>query len=123
MSGEKFTREQMIEAIHEHDGKITSVARALGCSRQTVYNYRDRYKTVAAALREAADDYDVQLLDLAERKLFDAVMQGEQWAVKYALEAKGSLRGYRRGVDLTTGGAPINITFDGIIDDDDDDAA
>jgi len=116
---EKLDRQKLIETIYKTRGKVTYVARAMGCSRQTIYNYRDKYKTVANALEDAAVDFDVELLDLAESKLRASVLDGESWAIKYVLDTKGLTRGYRRGVDVTSDGGPLQLNIVGVVDDDD----
>ena len=53
---EEYTAKEMCEAVRETGGNVQLAAQKLGCHPQTVYNYRDRYKTVAQALREAQKD-------------------------------------------------------------------
>jgi hypothetical protein len=46
-----------------------------GCEAQTIYNYRDRYPAVKAEM-EAQDG---KIDDIAEMKLYQALLAGESW--------------------------------------------
>ncbi|MCA9979247.1 MAG: hypothetical protein KDD89_00370 [Anaerolineales bacterium] len=67
----------------------------MGVTPWTIYNYRDKYSTVADAIEEARYNLDMSLLDGAEVKLSEAVKQGEAWAIRYVLDKKGHGRGYK----------------------------
>jgi len=58
-----YTAAQMVEAIEAEDGVVRDVAERLGCSRMTVYRYRDRYKTVANALDKNRTDLVYEMRD------------------------------------------------------------
>ena len=98
--GEKLDRNQLIEVIHAKKGMLSQVAKVLNVSLQTVYNYKHRYATVAAAMEEARQSLDTGLLDGAEFKLAEAVSNGEPWAIKYVLDKKGRERGYEKVATL-----------------------
>lgn len=53
----------MVDAIEAEDGVVRDVADRLGCSRMTVYRYRDRYKTVAEALDKQRTDLVFEMRD------------------------------------------------------------
>jgi len=59
----QYTAKEMVEAIEAEDGIVRDVADRLGCSRMTVYNYRDRYKTVAEALDKQRTDLVFEMRD------------------------------------------------------------
>lgn len=64
MSGSKeYTAGEMVEAIEAEDGVVRDVAERLGCSRMTVYNYRDRFKTVSEALDQQRSDLVYEMRD------------------------------------------------------------
>jgi transposase len=100
---EKLDREILIKVIHLAQGNITVAADKLKVSRSTIYQYREKYKTVADAIEEARHDFDTELLDRAERRLMEAVDRAEVWAVRYALNKKGGNRGYmeKRGLEMS----------------------
>lgn len=60
---EAYTAKEVVEAIEEEDGIVADVAHNLGCSKMTVYRYRDRYKTVAKALEKNQTDLVYEMRD------------------------------------------------------------
>jgi len=52
MGKQRYTAQEVVDAIEAEDGVVRDVAERLGCSRMTIYRYRDRYKTVAQALEK-----------------------------------------------------------------------
>jgi hypothetical protein len=91
----RYTVEQVREAIIKARGLVTEVARILGCGREVIYR---GYLQVHEDLREALVEAREQTLDLAESKLFDAINSGQDWAIKYYLDAVGRRRGYGGGL-------------------------
>ena len=89
-SRHRYTAQQVIDALKATRGLVYLAARRLGCDPDTVMNYCKRYPTVEQAKHDARGE----LLDVAEVKLFDAVMAGEHWAVTFALRTVGRARGY-----------------------------
>jgi hypothetical protein len=87
---EVYSPEQVIAAIHAARGMVSVTARTLGCDRNTVYNYRDKYPEVASALEEAPE----LQLDVAELNLFKAIDRSEPWSICFYLKTKGRKRGY-----------------------------
>lgn len=73
----RFTQQQMIAAIEEHHGFLARVADALHASRQTVLNYIKHYPAVAEALYSTREE----MIDTAEKALFEAIERGKLWAV------------------------------------------
>lgn len=90
MSAEKFTTEQVIKAIRDRKGIISSVADALGVSRLTVYNYAQRHPTVHQALQDERE----RMVDTAESALYVALANKEPWAISLTLKTLGKNRGY-----------------------------
>lgn len=98
---EKFSPEQLIDAIRrEPGGIITNVARRLKAHPHTVRNYADRYPEVKQALEEAREAG----IDLAESKLFEAIKAGEHWAIVFFLRhsREGRRRGYSERIELAS---------------------
>jgi ACT domain-containing protein len=62
-SSREYTASEVVEAIEAEDGVVRDVAERLGCSRMTVYRYRDRYKTVAEALEKNRTDLVFEMRD------------------------------------------------------------
>ena len=87
---QKYTQQQIIDALRETKGMIYLAAKRLGCEAKTIYNYRDRY----AAVRAEMEQQDGEVDDAAEMVLYKAIMAGEPWAVQFRLRTKGKGRGY-----------------------------
>lgn len=124
MSRQRYTAEQVCEAIRRAGGVIAVAAQALGCDRKTVYNYAKRYTTV----QEAMDEANETNLDVAEAGLA-AFMRGQVTetidgvrttrsvddrtrldALKFYLRTKGRLRGYGDRMEVTgRDGGPVQV--------------
>ena len=91
---EEFDREEIINAIWLAQGKVSIAAKRVGCDPATIFAYARRYTTVQEAIDGARRSWDEQLLDAAEVKLYEQIMDGRAWAVRYALSTKGKDRGY-----------------------------
>lgn len=97
---QRFTQQQIIEALKATKGMVYLAAERLGCEAQTVYNYRDRYPAVRAAMELE----DGKIDDIAEMKLYQALLAGESWAVQFRLRTKAKHRGYiEKSVTEVTG--------------------
>ena len=86
----KFTCGQVAEALKKSHGLVSLAARALKCSPKTVRRYIKDHPSVAAAQAEAK----TSMMDMAEGKLYNAVLEGKAWAIKYYLTTQGAERGY-----------------------------
>ena len=102
---EKYTANQMIEALREKHGNLSAAARFLGCSRNTISRYIDLYPTVKAV----ADEERETLIDFAENQLFKQVQDGNITAIIFTLKTIGKHRGYveRQEVTGADGGAVL----------------
>ena len=119
MAQEVLDREKLINTIWEMRGRVAFVAERLGVSTVTIYNYRDRYTTVARALEAAKQHNDNLLVDGAETAIHNAIIvaKGETaapWAVRYVLanapEAKRRGWGPRQEITGADGKA-IKLTW------------
>ena len=97
MATQRFTPQQVADALNETRGMVFLAAKKLGCSDVTIYNYAKRYKAVGDALRQQRG----QFVDMAELKLWNAVNEGEAWAVQFALRTLGKERGYVERSEVT----------------------
>ena len=91
---EQLNRTDIIKSVKKFKGKLALVAQDMKVSLATIYNYRDRYKSVANAIKTEQDQWYCGLVDTAESKLQTAVMEGKAWAIRYALETQGKNRGF-----------------------------
>jgi hypothetical protein len=107
MRHQRFTPQQVIEAIRRCHGMLTQVAVSLRCQRATVRNYLKRYPRVAAVLREERE----RVLDLCELKLSEAIEAGEPWAICFYLKTQGRHRGYTVRHEIKGAGAVPGAVF------------
>ena len=105
MAKQKLTVGQVIQALEKHQGLAALAAQTLGVSLQTVYNYRDRYPTIAAKMREMRE----RRTDRVELALYDKINAGEIAAIIFYLKTQAKDRGYveRQEVTGADGGAVI----------------
>ena len=93
---------EKIVAIYEKKGcNITATCDALGISRKTFYEWKDKKKKLAEGL-EAADE---AILDFAESKLVEHIQNDDVQALIFFLRTKGKKRGY---VEKTESDVNIN---------------
>jgi len=98
---DKYTLEQMANAIYEAKGIIAVAARIIGCTRQTFYNYKEKYPELQAAYNDinevTKDQVDNQLLihifGLKDKKGNYIVLPNLTAAIFYA-KTKMKDRGY-----------------------------
>src|SRR5262245_55682098 len=96
----RYRQIEVAEAVRASRGLVTLAARRLGCDRKTVLRYADRYPNVAEALEEARE----LQLDVSEARLFQAIEQGESWAIQFHLRTVGRHRGYSERHEVAVDG-------------------
>src|SRR5258708_7593790 len=90
------SNKEIIKCLHVVMGKVSLAAEQLGCSPETIYRRARSSPQVGAVLRL----YRGKLLDSAEAALWRAVLDGESWAVKWALEQWGQSRDFSDGAEI-----------------------
>tara|TARA_R110002020_G_scaffold130044_1_gene291051 strand:+ start:1430 stop:1786 length:357 start_codon:yes stop_codon:yes gene_type:complete len=110
---ERFTVNQMKEALEKAGGFLSVAAEMLGCTRKTIYNYLDRY----SELKEVCEDIREKYLDLGENELIKKIKKGSTPELIFFLKTRGKHRGYveKQELDISSGNEPIkiNINLDG----------
>lgn len=86
----KYAIDRVIDALRTHHGLITMAADALGCDRQTIYNYAQQYPAVAEVIAVARE----KVVDLAEQGLIHHLQEESPWAISLVLRTLGRSRGY-----------------------------
>lgn len=94
---QKYSAEQVIEAIKQSNGIITTAAKALGCARGTINNYVNKYVTVADALEETRET----TLDFVENQLMKQIQNNNLTAIIFFLKTQGKNRGYNERTEFT----------------------
>lgn len=94
---ERYTAEQVATAITQSRGIIATAAESLGCTRQTVEKYINRYSVVKEACREARES----TIDFVESKLLKNIDAGDTTAMIFFLKTIGKSRGYTERQEVT----------------------
>lgn len=95
------TLEQILRGIAESSGSTRSIAMVMGVSRQTVYDWKEKYPEVGKAMDEAKKDF----LDLLQDKFRDKVMGGDTASIIFGLKCLGKHLGYVEKVEIHHQGA------------------
>src|SRR5215475_7169470 len=96
MATNKYTAQEVADAITTYQGLVTYAARYLGLHYTTVHQYIRRYEVCRMA-RDAARE---KFLDDAEAGLIQAVKDKQSWAIQYVLGSVGGReRGYGKPLD------------------------
>jgi len=110
---DKYTVEQVKDALDKSGGFLSVAAESLGCTRKTIYNYLDRYPE----LKEVCEDIRERYLDIGENELMKKVKKGATPELIFFLKTRGKGRGYveKQELDISSGNEPIkiNINLDG----------
>lgn len=124
MAAEKFTAEQVADALIETRGMKTLAAKRLGCSYNTVQRYIDKYATVKDALRQShaglGDQVELTLANMALGKTKrDGSYEREPniTALIFLAKTKFKERGYierTENVNLNVDTALLKQTIDAI---------
>ncbi|QDP54441.1 MAG: hypothetical protein GOVbin7581_23 [Prokaryotic dsDNA virus sp.] len=103
---DKYTLEQIKDAIQKAGGFISIACKSLGCTRKTIYNYIEKYPELKETLLEIRESY----LDIAEASLIQKVKKGNTPELLFYLKTIGKARGYieKQQLDLTSGEEQIN---------------
>jgi len=106
MSHPKLTVERVIEEAKRQHGNRSRVAKRFGVSRQAVSKFAKTHPEVAAVFDEAL----AEMVDLAESKLYAALVKGQAWAICFTLKTQSKDRGYVERAEVTgRDGGPIDV--------------
>jgi len=105
--------ENIIEIYEKKGCNITATCTALGISRKTFYEWKEKKKKLAEGL-EAAEE---AIIDFAESKLVEHINNDDVQALIFFLRTKGKKRGYVEKVE-----SDVNINqFEKLMQDTEDD--
>jgi hypothetical protein len=98
---------KIAEALRKTHGNFMLAARMLGCSRQTIWLRVQKSED----LQKVVDDERAGFIDLGEGALYNAVLNGESWAVQFLLKNLGKDRGYveKQQHEIGGNGKPITV--------------
>lgn len=92
---------------------VSATCAALNVSRQTFYDWKEKYPELKKALEEADD----AILDWAETKLIEQVNDGNLTALIFFLKTKGKKRGYVEQIDANVSTNPFEQLMKELPDD------
>ena len=107
---QRYTAEEICEAIKGSGGVMAVVARRLECDRSTIGRYAQRYTSVREALHQA----DEELTDIAEMQHAQLMKAGYWPAIRLRLKTKGKDRGWVERKELTGADGEalqVNVTY------------
>ena len=90
-------KQQMIEALTETMGIVTSACQKVNISRNTHY----RWYNEDTEYQKQVDDIDNIALDCAEEQLLNHIKKSDITAIIFYLKTKGKRRGYIERQELT----------------------
>ncbi len=114
---DRYTAQQVADALTRAKGFVSVTAKNLGCSDQTVRNYMDRY----AICKQAVLDAREQMIDIAEGRLYQNINEGDNTAIIFFLKTQAKHRGYiEKSVTEVTGkdgkDLPVLVIAPGMLD-------
>lgn len=101
-------KKELIAAMHKSLGVVTTACKAVGCSRETFYNYYNS----DPEFKKACDECHNVALDFVESKLFQQIQNGDTTASIFYLKTKGKKRGYIERVENINQNKNYNFTSD-----------
>lgn len=106
----KISKKKLTEELKKNFGMVSPIAKKYKVSVQTIYE-RIKKDPELQLIKEESREI---VLDAAEIKLYKAVNQGREWAVKMILNKLGHLRGYTSHQQTELIGSPgtkVNQNF------------
>lgn len=107
-NGNGYGAAEVIEAVKGSKGFVTTIAKALGCSRMHVYRLIEKYPTAKEALENEREGNK----DFVEGKLMQQIDAGNITAIIFYLKTQGKDRGYIERTEITGAeGGPLKVEF------------
>lgn len=100
-------KEKLLIALERSLGIVTPACKEVGVSRDTFY----RYCKEDPEFKRKVDDINEITLDFAENQLLKKIKEGSEKSIMFYMRYKARRRGYTDSIDITSGGAPIVISF------------
>ena len=102
----RISKNKILKAIKGSAGIMSTIAKKLDVDWHTAKKHVLKYDVT----RQALENEEEAILDMADNALYASVKDKEQWAVKYLLATKGKKRGYveRTEHDHTTKGESLH---------------
>jgi hypothetical protein len=101
----KVTKEEILVAIKQFRGIVTSICNNLQISRQAFYERANRDEEIITALKNAREE----IIDFAETKLVELIRDGNANAIFFYLKTVGRDRGYVEKQEIDQTNKVVNI--------------
>lgn len=82
--------QDILDTLERNQGLVALTAQSLKVSLQTIYNYRNKYPTIAKKIEELRE----RRTDRVELQLYDKINEGDIAAIIFYLKTQGKKRGY-----------------------------
>ena len=86
----KFDEDLAVQIFQKKGCNVTSTCQALGITRKTFYEWKNKKPKFAEKLNDAEE----ALLDFAESKLIEHIQKGDTQTLMFYLKTEGKKRGY-----------------------------
>ncbi len=104
----RYTKTEIMNAVQNSNGCVSTVAVQLGCAWATARTYIDKFPAAV----EALEVQQSRLVAEAVNQLHKAIDAGERWAIERVLDTIGRRAGFglvaHSRIDQTTNGEPVN---------------
>jgi len=100
------TIDEIIEAIKNSGGIISTIAKRLGVAWCTA----DKYIQQSEDAKQALADEKEAILDMAEGVLYGSIQEGNTQDAKWLLATKGRKRGFNEKIDVDVNGS-LNVVY------------
>lgn len=106
---DRYSEEQIEDAIRKAGGFISTAAKMLKCTSKTIYNYIDR----SEKLKDLVDEIRLEYNDIGEAALIANVKDRKTAETIFFNKTRNKDRGYieKQQVDITTNDQPIKINI------------
>ena len=108
---ERYTAQQVADALTATHGFVSVACKSLGVSDQTVRNYMKKYDVCAQACEDARE----KMIDYAEGALYKQIQEGNITAIIFFLKTQGRKRGngYSERTEIVTPeGEALRVVID-----------
>lgn len=97
MATDRYTAQQVADALTAAKGFVSVAAKNLQCSDETVRNYIKRY----SACKQAVTDAREAMIDYAEGKLYQNIQNNDTVSILFFLKTQAKQRGYVERTEVT----------------------
>lgn len=90
----QVSKEKIFEIIKREEGVVTRIAKSIPCEVLTFYRAMNADPEIKQAVDSARELWGEKIVDLAEQKLEEKIIDGDNTCTIFALKTKGKNRGW-----------------------------